>query len=109
MVIAELERYGQFVADVTGGAVIFLSVRQTTTSPLNAFQVKFETGNDALMSKPDAEPGNAAYYENVGRTKAWSTRFCTPELSAIMRRNKIDTVSGNLTDSTGDTQSMAIC
>lgn len=105
-VLPDLERYAASVVEATNGAVAFVSVTQTTA---DAFQIQFKSGHEALMSQPGAEPGNAAYLSNVGRTKAWSTRFCTPELKAIMSRFGVDIVTGNLTDLAGDTQSMAIC
>ena len=107
--LSDLQSYANTVVQATGGEVNSVSVEPTTREPMYAFQIRFMTTNDALMSDPNARPGNAAYLTNVGRTKAWSTRFCTPELKAIMERHAIDMVTGNLTDTNGDTQSMSIC
>lgn len=88
--LSDLQGYADTVVKATGGAIEFVSVTPTTREPMYAFQIRFTTSNEALMSKPDARPGNAAYLENSGRTKAWSTRFCTSELKAIMARYAID-------------------
>src|SRR5688572_16175063 len=87
--LADLEKHGRTIEDATGGTVIFVAALQTTTSPY-AFQLRFKTSDEALMSRPGAEPGNAAYLINVGRTTAWSTRFCTAELKTIMSRHRIE-------------------
>ena len=107
--MVDLEKYGNAVSVTTDGTVKFVSARQTTESPTNAFQLKFETDDAALMSGLGAESGNAAYLTNVGITRAWSVRFCTDELKAIMSRYRIDLVTGNLTNLEGKTQRMSIC
>ena len=76
---------------------------------MNGYKLKFKTDNHALMSVAGAEPTNAAYLTNVGRTKLWSAKFCTRSLKSIMSRHKIDIVTGDLTDLKGERQSMAIC
>ena len=107
--ISELEEYAATVVAATDGVVTFVSARHLMATPINTFQITFMTTHDALMSKPNAEPGNEAFYINVGRTNLWSARFCRPELKSIISRYQMDTVTGKLTDLTGDTQSMAIC
>lgn len=107
--LPDLEKRGREVAEATDGAVVFVSVQQTTSRPLNGYQIKFETDREELMSSPGAEPGNAAFYSNTGRTEAWSARFCTPKLKSLMARHGIDIVIGDLTNSAGTTQSMSIC
>ncbi len=108
-IIEGLEEYGRTVAASTDGNILFVSAIQTTKSPMNAFKLHFKTGDDALMSASGAAPGNAAYLANYGRTKAWSIKFCTSQLKALMSRHQIDLVTGDLTDLRGDTQSMTIC
>ena len=108
-VIADLEKYGNSVANSTDGSITFVSEKQTTKSPMNAYKLTFRTDHEALMSVPGASSGNAAYLTNVGRTKAWSIKFCTDKLKRIMSRYKLDLVTGDLTNLESKTQSMSIC
>ncbi|WP_320045158.1 zinc ribbon domain-containing protein [uncultured Desulfobacter sp.] len=107
--ISDLQKYGRALSTSTDGNVKFVSAAQTTKSPLNAFKLVFKTDHEALMSVSGAEPGNTAYYHNVGRTLTWSTKFCTKELKKIMLQHEIDLVSGDLANFDGETQSMSPC
>ena len=108
-VVAELEKYALEVSLATEGAVSFVSVSQTTATPVVAFVIAFSTDREELMSRGGAEPGNEAYLINRGRTSAWSARFCTPQLKSVMARYAIDMVTGTLTDPAGEIQSVAPC
>lgn len=107
--LSELMKYGNTVAAATSGAVVFVSAKQTTKSPMNAYKLLFKTDRAELMSEPGAAPGNAAYIANTGLTKLWSMRFCTENLKAIMSQYGIDMVSGDLSNRRGETQSLALC
>jgi len=105
-VIVDLTSYGKMLEERTKGAVTFVSAMETIPG---AFQITFATDRPELLSAAGAKPGNAAYYTNVGRTELWKVRFCTSELEEIMQKYGVTLVSGNLTDGSGTTQSMAVC
>lgn len=106
--LPDLQTHGRAVEEATGGNVVFVEAVQTTTSPY-AFVLRFETSDEALMSRPVAEPGDAGYVINSGRRNLWSRRFCTAELRSIMSRHRIVMVTGNLTDLMGEIQSVSAC
>lgn len=108
-VVSDLQKYGRALSASTDGAVRFVSAEQTMKSPMSAFKLIFKTDHEALMSVPGANSGNPAYYTNIGRTKAWSMKFCTKNLERIMLLYKIDLVIGDLTNLVGETQSISTC
>jgi hypothetical protein len=99
----------QIASSSQQNAIVFAAVIQTTEKPRRAYQIKFKTNDKALMSKPNAETDREAYLFNLGKTRAWTARFCTPELKTTMAVFGIDLVSGLLTNMEGETQSMAVC
>jgi hypothetical protein len=61
------------------------------------------------MAVPNAEKDTTAYWANRAKTEAWQVKFCTDQLKRIMSMFGIDLVSGDLIDTKGETQSLAIC
>ncbi|WP_128690947.1 hypothetical protein [Chromohalobacter israelensis] len=106
----ELEAYGKGVAaSAQEGVLHMTSVVKTLEKPVRAYLITFETDNDALMSVPNASENRAARLANQGKTLVWETNFCSEKLERIMVREGIDMVSGDLQDTSGDTQSLASC
>jgi membrane-bound ClpP family serine protease len=109
-VSAKLEVYGREIEQtVEPGAARFLKVTQTTASPLRAYVVRFETNSGAMMRVPNASSNTAAFQLNLGITMVWQKRFCTDQVKKIMREHSLNLVSGELVNSSGKTQRMAVC
>jgi len=107
---SSLEKYGKQLAGSTkNNAITLVSVTETMEQPMIAYVLQFKTASEELMSEPNAEENEAAYWRNLGKTEVWSAKFCTVELKKIMTEFKIDMVSGDLTDMQGDTQRMSLC
>jgi rubrerythrin len=109
-VLNELAEYGRNVAGTTeDGAIHYSAVWPTTTEPIRAYKMDFETNHQALMSDRVAQSGDTEYWSNRGRTEVWKAKFCTVNLMGIMRKHGIGMVSGDLKNKSGETQSMAVC
>ena len=105
-----LERHAQEIVESSQrGALRVTEVSRTMSRPMSSFVVKFVTSAPELMSDPTARPGNAAYMRNLGRTQAWQAKFCSVRLKREMAKHKVDIVSGQIEDRSGDMQSAAIC
>ncbi|HBR2027691.1 TPA: hypothetical protein L9M76_005543 [Klebsiella variicola] len=104
-----LVKYGQQVGVASeNNKIRYLKAYQTTASPLNAYRVDFNTTAEELMSVPGADTDAVAKMKNLAITKAWETRFCTPDLNNAMVRSGVDMVSGFLL-SDNRTQHVAVC
>lgn len=104
-----LVKYGQQVGVASeNNKIRYLKAYQTTASPLNAYRVDFNTTAEELMSVPGADTDAVAKMKNLAITKAWETRFCTPDLNNAMIRSGVDMVSGFLL-SDNRTQHVAVC
>ena len=107
---SSLEKYGKQLASSTQNNAISLStVTKTMEQPLRAYKLQFKTTAKELMATPNAQKDTTAYWTNRGKTEVWQTKFCTDQLKRIMATFRIDLVSGDLTNMSGETQSMAIC
>lgn len=106
----ELTKYGRQLPRAFKAEVItYKAITQTMRTPLIAYVISFTTNDSAFHSNPAAATDNAAYVENTGKRLIWEARFCTNELKSIMRRAKINVVTGDLQNSSGKTQFMAMC
>jgi hypothetical protein len=102
--------YGKKIASSSEqNAIVFDTVIQTAETPRRAYQIKFKTNHQALMSEPNADKDQKAFQINQGKVRLWTTKFCTPELKTTMRAFRIDLVSGRLSNMEGETQSLAVC
>jgi len=109
-ILSELAEYGRSVARTTEDeAIRYSAVWPTITEPIRAYKMDFETEHRALMSEPGAQIGNTEYWGNRSRTEVWQAKFCTANLMGIMRRYGIGTVSGDLKNKYGESQSVAVC
>ena len=106
----KLEDYGRQVA-ATGkpGVFKYVGTKQTMSTPLVAYVVKFKTDDASFRSRDDAATNNEAYAINTGRRLVWETRFCTRQLREMMREKGVNIVNGNLTNNAGETQFIAGC
>lgn len=106
----ELESYGKRISTTFDSNVIaYKSVTQTLQAPLQAYLIAFTTSDGSFLANPAAATDKAAYLENTGKRLVWSKKFCTDELKGIMRRTKINIVSGDLQNREGKSQFVAIC
>jgi hypothetical protein len=109
-ILNELAEYGRNVAGTTeDGAIHYSAVWPTTTKPIRAYKMDFETNHQALMSAQVTQNGDTEYWSNRGRTEVWQAKFCTVNLMSIMRKYGIGMVSGDLKNKSGETQSVAVC
>jgi hypothetical protein len=106
----ELESYGKRIsATFNSDVVAYKSVTQTLQAPLQAYLIVFTTSDGSFLANPAAANDKAAYLENTGKRLVWSKKFCTDELKGIMRRTKINIVSGELQNREGKSQFIAMC
>lgn len=109
-ILNALAEYGRNIAGTTvDGAIHYSAVWPTTTEPIRAYKMDFETDHQALMSEHVTQSGDAEYWGNRGRTEVWQAKFCTATLIGIMHKYGIGMVSGDLKNKSGETQSMAVC
>lgn len=88
--------------------LVFKSLEKTMMQPLS-YRVVFSTTSPYFMTTPKAGEDKAATVLNGGITLVWQAKFCAPELRKLMTANSIALVSGDLQDSTGETQRIAVC
>ena len=82
---------------------------KTGDKPMLSYVIKFQTADQALMSKDDGDTNQASYAFNSALTEAWSRRFCTRQLRTIMKDQGVFLVSGHLLDTKGNIQSLSPC
>jgi len=105
-----LVRYGESIAASSQkGAVKVHTVIKTTQSPMLAYRVDFRTNLKSLMARQNADKNKEAYLMNVGIRELWNSKFCTDDLKNIMRKFRIDLVSGMLQNQTGEMQFLSTC
>jgi len=105
-----LERHGQQIAATAEqGALTYRSSQKTTDEPTRAYKVAFETQNSSLMGDPAGKTDRSAFLRNQGVALVWKAKFCTNDLSSLMRQHGIGMVSGQILDSGGEIQAIAIC
>ncbi|WP_197724544.1 hypothetical protein [Dickeya fangzhongdai] len=108
-IVPNLNKYGTNISEASEkGSIRFLKSFQTTSSPMNAYRIDFETSAKELISVPDAEKNQSAKMKNLAITKAWETRFCSSDLISLMKENNIDMISGFLMNK-GEPQHIAVC
>jgi hypothetical protein len=62
-----LVTYGKKIASSSEqNAIVFDTVIQTTETPRRAYQIKFKTNHQALMSEPNADKDQKAFQINQG-------------------------------------------
>jgi hypothetical protein len=106
----QLEDYGKKVA-ATGkpGVFKYVNTKQTMSTPLVSYVVKFRTADVNFRSRPGAATNKDAYLDNTGRRLVWEAKFCTQQLRDMMREARVNIVNGDLTDDAGETQFVATC
>lgn len=109
-VLRDLKSYGLAVASsALPGALEFEAAMQTMERPMRAYKLTFETSSPALLKSPDADKDRVAFLKNSGKADLWQRKFCSKDLIPLMLRHGLDLVSGQILDSTGEIQSLAIC
>jgi rubredoxin len=105
-----LERYGQQIATTAEqGVLTYRSSQKTTNEPRLAYKVVFVTQSSSLMGDPTGRTDRSAFLRNQGVALVWKARFCTNDLSSLMRQYGIGMVSGQILDDAGEIQAIAIC
>lgn len=105
-----LARHGQQIAATSEpGVLTFRSSQKTTDAPRRAYKVVFLTRGDSMLSDPDGGTSQSGFLRNRGLALAWKAKFCTADLSSVMRQYGIGMVSGQVLDLAGDIQAIAIC
>ncbi len=106
---ADLDTYGQKIAQsALPGALAFRASNKTTDSPL-AYKLVFASSSPDLMSDPAGSSSPSAHLRNQGIALMWKEKFCTSDLSSIISRHRLALVSGQIVDTHGEIQAIAIC
>ncbi len=105
-----LERHGQQIAATAEqGVLTYRSSQKTTEEPRRAYKVVFVTQSSSLMRDAAGKTDRSAFLRNQGVALVWKAKFCTSDLSSLMREYGIGTVSGQVLDGAGEIQAIAIC
>lgn len=109
-VAQDLDNYSQIVVRAAAQNIFNPSPAQKTGEmPTLSYVVKFHTSDPSLMSKDNGDTNDESYAYNIALNEAWSRRFCTPELKAIMAKHDVFMVSGHLLDAGGKMQTFVPC
>lgn len=105
-----LKRHGeQIAATAEQGVLTYRSSQKTTEEPRRAYKVVFVTQSSSLISDPSGKTDRSAFLRNQGVALVWKAKFCTVDLSSLMKQYGIGMVSGQVLDDVGEIQAIAVC
>ena len=106
----DLDTYSQTIVTATLGNILNPTpAEQTGEAPMLSYVIKFETSDPALMSEEDGDTNKVSYALNGALEAAWSRRFCTHQLKAIMAKHDVFLISGHLLNDRGEMQVFTPC
>lgn len=88
--------------------VKYIDTIHTSTTPVNAYMIRFNTSDKKLFSLPNAKNDPVAYDKNILRITKWTDYFCTEELSDFMKENRIGLLPSEISHN-GEVQFIGTC